>query len=44
MLLLSLSGDAGSGVVEVVPPTKAEGFEEPGNRKESDFSCSYQGF
>lgn len=44
MLLLSLSGEAGSEVVEVVSPTKAEGLEVPGIRKESDFSCSYQGF
>lgn len=43
MLLPSLSGEAGSEVVEVVSPTKAEGLEVPGNRKESDFSCSYQG-
>lgn len=42
MLLLSLSEGAGSGMVEVVSPTKAEGLEVPGNRKESDFSCFYQ--
>lgn len=44
MLLLSLSEGAGSGVVEVVSPTKAEGPEVSGSRKESDFSCSYQDF
>lgn len=44
MLLLSLSEGAGSRVVEVVSPTKAEGLEVPGNRKESDFSCFYQDF
>lgn len=44
MLLLSLSEGAGSGVVEVVSPTKAEGLEVCGSRKESDFSCFYQDF
>lgn len=44
MLLLSLSEGAGSGVVEVVSPTKAEGLEVSGSRKESDFSCFYQDF
>ncbi len=44
MLLLSLSEGAGSGVVEVVSPTKAVGLEVSGSRKESDFSCFYQDF
>lgn len=44
MLLLSLSEGAGSGVVEVVSPTKAEGLEVSGSRKGGDFSCCYQGF
>lgn len=44
MLLLSLSEGAGSGVVEMVSPTKAEGLEVSGSRKESDFSCFYQVF
>ena len=44
MLLLSLSEGAGSGVVEVVSPTKAEGLEVSGSRKGSDFSCFYQHF
>lgn len=44
MLLLSLSEGAGGGVVEVVSPTKAEGLEVSGSRRESDFSCFYQDF
>lgn len=44
MLLLSLSEGAGSGVVEVVSPTKAEGLEVSGSRKGGDFSCCYKGF
>lgn len=37
MLLLSLSEGAGSRMVEVVSPTKAEGLEVSEGRKESDF-------
>lgn len=44
MLLLSLSKGAGSRVVEVVSPNKAEGLEVSGSRKKSDFSCFYQDF
>lgn len=44
MLLLSLSEGTGSGVVEVVSPTKAEGLEVSGRKKESDFSFFYQDF
>lgn len=44
MLLPSLSEGAGSGAVEVVSPTKAEGLEVSGSRKESNFSCFYQDF
>lgn len=44
MLLLSLSKGAGSRVVEVVSPTKAEGLEVSEGRQESDFSRFYQDF
>lgn len=44
MLLLSLSKRAGSGVLEVVSPTKAEGLKVSAGRKKSDFSCFDQNF
>jgi len=38
MLLLSLLGGAGSEVVALASPTKAEGLQVSGSGRESDFS------